>query len=206
MKKTISFILFTSTPFVLAESDWVNEIWQIADDGTTKIKSVGVKGNRVQAERGVRTKDLFELWTIHKTEHDEHLLDSKIVYAEDEEEKYAPEAELTVVTQDSYTGLVPRTREDIPYTVIYNVSGLPTAEDYVTYDHAAYSYLDGAESRSSEASPDKQSETNIYENGKRSQVITPSTSDRACPEPLQAGQSGRLSISATANSPRAMIR
>ncbi|MFK7910271.1 MAG: hypothetical protein AB8F34_06670 [Akkermansiaceae bacterium] len=124
--------------------NYLNFIIQTQSDAnrtTHKLDDVNPEGN-AKALEGVIGSSVFQLWTIHRTKGSEHLLDEKIVSS------YHPEASITILTDDPYTGGVPRTRVDHPFTVTKTVSGLVTndpkvqdAAKSVIFEHKTTNYL-----------------------------------------------------------------
>jgi len=122
-------------------SNYLNFIIQIQNDAyetTHKMDDITPSGNAT-ALRGVQTSSTFQLWTINRLTGAEYILDEKTVSA------YHPTAEITITTNDPYTG-VPRTRVDHPFKVSYTVNGLiadetaPAAAKSATLSHLAVTY------------------------------------------------------------------
>lgn len=144
MKSILTALIASATAVQAADesANYLNFIIQIqnnANKTTHKLDDISPAGHGT-ALRGVRKSSTFQLWTIHRETGAEYLLDEKIVSG------YHPRANITITSQDPYTG-IPRTRVDHPFTVKYKVNGLlpgqedaPEAAKSVILHHVVTSY------------------------------------------------------------------
>lgn len=125
MKTIATFTLVTvlASPLALGQDPaYTNFIRQTVLDTTPPLYwdvSVPKNGERLSEVAIDIAGSRFELWTVKAADNPQsYLLDVAYVSA------YAPQAEITIRTEDPYTGPIPRTRADRPFEVDVKVSGL----------------------------------------------------------------------------------
>lgn len=148
MKKLLTTLLL-ATPLAQADNKaYLNFIIQIQGNPintTHKIDDIDASGKET-ALQGVFGSSVFQLWTIHRSDWTEYLLDEKTVSS------YHPQATLQITSADPYEA-VPRTRVDKPFNIKYTIDGIitndPSVQDAaksVVFDHRIYKYASGASS------------------------------------------------------------
>lgn len=166
MKKLITALLLSST-LLNADSNYLNFIIQIQSDPintTHKIDDIDASGSTT-ALQGIAGSSVFQLWTIHRTTAEEHLLDEKTVSS------YHPQATIKITSADPYTA-IPRTRVDQPFHVTYTVSGIITddpsvqeAAKSVVFNHDVIPYLPGTNQPAADAPCECEEHDTITANG-----------------------------------------
>ncbi|NNC89763.1 MAG: hypothetical protein HKN82_15005, partial [Akkermansiaceae bacterium] len=118
--KTTALILTLGAASLCANpaDEYVNFIRQIQKEtGVEWDVGVAASGSALSPEGVTIGGAFFELWSVHNSTADEHLLDEQFVSA------FLPSSAITIQTGDPYKP-IPRTRVDQPFTVIVDVKGL----------------------------------------------------------------------------------
>lgn len=121
-----ALLAFAAPPAAMAQtSSYTNFIRQTILDSTLPVYwdvSVASSGERLSPTALTIAGSRYELWTVKSTSGaapTSYLLDTAFVSA------YSPTSEITILTEDTaWTGPVPRTRADRPFTVEVQVDGL----------------------------------------------------------------------------------